>query len=64
MIVNGKQVELAQPMSLADFLLQSDYRLDLVAVELDGAIVKSSEYPRIQLEPNSTLEVVSFVGGG
>ena len=35
-----------------------------VAVELDGLILKKSEWPRCSLQPGTRLEVVHFVGGG
>ena len=35
-----------------------------VAVELDGLILKKSEWPGRSLQPGARLEVVHFVGGG
>ena len=51
-------------MSLQELLQEQGYRSNLVAVELNGAIVKRSEYGSTMLTAEDKLEIVSFVGGG
>lgn len=64
MIINGKNESLERNMTLAELLEQLGYRQNLVAVELNGQIVKRAEYVSTMLTDSDKLEIVSFVGGG
>ena len=64
MIINGKPVVLPATISLSELLEQRGYKANLVAVELNGHIVKRSTYASTMLTDVDKLEIVSFVGGG
>ncbi len=64
MIINGKPVVLPAAISLSELLEQRGYKANLVAVELNGHIVKRSTYASTMLTDVDKLEIVSFVGGG
>ena len=64
MQINGQEYALTKVMSLQELLQEQGYRSSLVAVELNGAIVKRSEYGSTMLTAEDKLEIVSFVGGG
>ena len=64
MLVNGSPRALEQPLSLAEFLKQEGYRQELVAVECNGVIIRRSAYGSTLVDNETTLEIVSFVGGG
>ena len=64
MQINGQEYALTKVMSLQELLEEQGYRSNLVAVELNGAIVKRSEYGSTILTAEDKLEIVSFVGGG
>ena len=64
MKVNGEDILLDQPCSLADFLQQHGYHLNRVAVELCGKIVPKAQYTETLLQNDDRLEIVGFVGGG
>ena len=64
MQINGQEYALTKVMSLQELLEEQGYRSNLVAVELNGAIVKRSEYCSTILTAEDKLEIVSFVGGG
>ena len=64
MIINGKPVALPAAISLIELLEQRGYKANLVAVELNGHIVKRSTYASTMLTDVDKLEIVSFVGGG
>ena len=64
MIINGKPVALPAAISLSELLEQRGYKANLVAVELNGHIVKRSTYASTMLTNVDKLEIVSFVGGG
>lgn len=64
MKVNSKPFSLKEPLSVDDFLTQSGYPSDRVAVELNGEIVPRKSFKDIMLTDADTLEIVCFVGGG
>ncbi len=64
MLVNGEQRQISPGMTLAAFLTQEGYRQELVAVEYNGRVLRRTEYATTILDNLSTLEIVSFVGGG
>ena len=59
MIINGKEENVATPITVAELIESKGLRADRVAVELNGEIV-----PRTQLKGTDTLEIVTFVQGG
>ena len=64
MLINGQQFTLATPLSLRELLQQQGYKLNQVAVERNGSIVRRSDYNSTLLTDVDKLEIVSFVGGG
>lgn len=62
--VNGKEVTLTEPLSVADYLEQNNYQLKRIAVEMNGDILPKYSYSDTMLKDGDRLEVVSFVGGG
>lgn len=64
MVVNGENVQLDSWTSLAEYVNSNGYNPALIAVELNGDIVPKANYDSIMLNPEDTLEIVQFVGGG
>lgn len=62
--VNGKQIQLASEMSVADYLEQNNYQIKRIAVELNEEILPKYNYSDTMLKDGDRLEVVTFVGGG
>lgn len=62
--VNGKQIQLASEMSVADYLEQNNYQIKRIAVELNEEILPKYSYSYTMLKDGDRLEVVTFVGGG
>ena len=62
--VNGKQIQLASEMSVADYLEQNNYQRKRIAVELNEEILPKYSYSDTMLKDGDRLEVVTFVGGG
>ena len=62
--VNGEKLDIREGETLLDLLEAQGYRLDVIAVEYNGVILKKEDYGTTVLKENDTLEVVSFVGGG
>lgn len=64
MLINGEEKSLTQPISLESLLTQLGYRTQLVAVELNGSIIKQAAFSSTTITDADKLEIVSFVGGG
>lgn len=62
--INGKEVVLKKGMTVNNYLVENNYRLNMIAVELNGKILPRSEYESYIISECDTLEIVSFVGGG
>ena len=62
--VNGKEIALTAPTSVADYLAQNNYQIKRIAVEMNGNILPKYSYSDTMLKDGDRLEVVSFVGGG
>lgn len=64
MLINGEEKSLACPTALSELLTQIGYRAELVAVELNGNIIKQADFSSTTITDADKLEIVSFVGGG
>ena len=61
-IVNGKEINLTEDTTVAEYLEQNQYQV--IAVELNGDILPKYSYSDTMLKDGDRLEVVTFVGGG
>ena len=62
--VNGETIYPEGEMTVADIVEGRGYRAALIAVEVNGAIVKKADYDKTVLRDGDKVEIVSFVGGG
>lgn len=62
--VNGESRELSGPISLAELISQLDLPAARIAVELNRAVVRRTEWSTTMLHDEDKIEVVHFVGGG
>ena len=51
-------------INLLDYLLKNGFKTEVLAVELNGRIVKKADYAVTTLCDGDIVEIVSFVGGG
>lgn len=63
-IVNGKEINLTENTTVAEYLEQNQYQVKRIAVELNGDILPKYSYSDTMLKDGDRLEVVIFVGGG
>lgn len=61
--INGKLVD-AAGKTLADYLAETDYLTERIAVERNDEIVPKAKYSDTLLADGDVIEIVSFVGGG
>ena len=64
MIINGKEEQIATPITVAELIESKGLRADRVAVELNGEIVPRAQRAQTQLKGTDILEIVTFVQGG
>ena len=63
-VVNGKQREIEEGLSIEALLTQLDLDPRAVAVEHNRRIVERERYDEIVVEQGDRLEIVRFVQGG
>lgn len=63
-ILNGKETDGFENLSVSELLQKNGYRTERIAVEYNGEILPKSEYESTVIKENDVIEVVSFVGGG
>ena len=64
MRINGEEKNGYIGCSIEEMLEKEAYQRSRVAVERNGQIVPKSDYAKVLLQAEDTVEVVSFVGGG
>ena len=62
--VNGKQLQMEEPASLVSYLESIGVNIKLIAVALNGTVLRRDELPSITLTGGDEVEVVRAVGGG
>ena len=63
-ILNGEPREVADGRSIRDLLDEMELDPGTVAVEVNREIVKRANLAERILQPEDTLEILHFVGGG
>ncbi len=64
MCVNGKEIPLNTPCTIAQYLNQEGFRTERVAVERNGEIISHDHLNEITLCDNDILEIITYMGGG
>ena len=52
------------PETISDLLSHLNIVAATIVVEMDGQIVNRKNFDTIKLQPNQSLELIRFVGGG
>lgn len=63
-VLNGNEEKLEKTMTLSEFLSFKGLNPDTIIVELNGKIIKKTEWSHTALSDKDCLEVLKFVGGG
>ncbi|MDO7788096.1 sulfur carrier protein ThiS [Desulforamulus aquiferis] len=63
-VLNGKELILAEGMSIENLIEQRGLRPDTIIVEHNLQVVKRERWSSILLKENDQLEILRFVGGG
>lgn len=63
-ILNGKEREVKDDITVAQLIFDLNVNIKNVAVELNLNILNKSEYAAIKLKQNDRVEIVLPIGGG
>ncbi|MHC4635908.1 MAG: sulfur carrier protein ThiS [Planctomycetota bacterium] len=65
LIVNGKENNLAEGLTISQLLIEQEVKMsEMVSVELNGNILKRSEFDSATLNEGDKVEFLYFMGGG
>lgn len=64
LVVNGERFESSDHISIRSLVDSLELSEKRVAVELNGAVVRRSEWDSVRLSEGDKVEIVHFVGGG
>ena len=67
LIVNGKEKQFDDgqfPDTISDLLNHLNIVAATVVVEMDDQIIDRKSFDQIKLQPNQSIELIRFVGGG
>ena len=63
--VNGKDIEFDVELTIKELLAEQNVRMpDMVSVELNGQILKRSQFENTTLNEGDQVEFLYFMGGG
>ena len=65
LIVNGKNTDITDSLTVTELLTKEDVKMpQMVSVELNGQILKRSEFETTKLEDEDKVEFLYYMGGG
>lgn len=62
--VNGKSLEVIEPLTIVDLIKQLDYQNQRIAIEINEAIIPKSNHAEFMISDNDKIEIIKAVGGG
>ncbi len=65
LIVNGKETDISDNLNVSQLLAEQNVKMpDMVSVELNGQILKKSQFDNTTLKDEDKVEFLFFMGGG
>ena len=64
MLVNGKNMEFNEAITVKELLNSLKIKVETVVVEVDRNIIEKENYESTNLNSSSEVEIIRFVGGG
>ncbi len=62
--VNGKQLEAEYQLTLETLLGQLNYEVDFFAVALNQKFIPRNQYPKVELQENDRVDILTPMQGG
>lgn len=63
-VLNGKDEDFVQPLTIKELLTVKNLTPDRIAVELNLEIIAKAAWTEIVLQDDDKVEILSLVGGG
>lgn len=64
MVINGKEMNLKDGITIEELLKKLDLDMDKVVAEVNLEIISKEKYYEFVLNEEDKVEIISFVGGG
>ena len=65
LVVNGKEINFTKDLTVNELLTEQKVKMpEMVSVELNGGILKRSEFEQTVLKEGDKVEFLYFMGGG
>lgn len=62
--INGKDTQIDGDLTIAQLLRQLDINIKIIAVALNGVVIRRKELHQVHISPADKIEIVKAVGGG
>ena len=64
-VVNGEQVNCSDSLTVDELLVEQKVKMpEMVSVELNGQVLRRTEFEETSLKGNDKVEFLYFMGGG
>ena len=64
-VINGEQIDCGDSLTVSELLVEQKVKMpDMVSVELNGQIVRRTEFEQTVLKNDDKVEFLYFMGGG
>ncbi|MHC4483441.1 MAG: sulfur carrier protein ThiS [Planctomycetota bacterium] len=64
-VVNGEQINCGDGLTVSELLVEQNVKMpDMVSVELNGQILRRTEFDATTLKDEDKVEFLYFMGGG
>jgi sulfur carrier protein len=65
LVINGKDVQSKDNLSITELLAEQEVKMpDMVSVEINGGILRRTEFDNTSLKEGDKVEFLYFMGGG
>ena len=65
LVINGKKIDTTDGLTVSELLVKEDVKMpEMVSVELNGQILKRSEFETTKLNEDDKVEFLYYMGGG
>ncbi len=65
LVVNGKETNFSEGLTVSQLLVEQKVKMpDMVSVELNGQILRRTEFESTALKDDDKVEFLYFMGGG
>ncbi len=65
LVVNGKNTDITDTLTVSELLIKEDVKMpQMISVELNGQILKRSEFVTTKLKDDDKVEFLYYMGGG